>query len=102
MFLLAAVAAADFHPVAATADVTTSNGKHYKLETCFHDPSHLTTRFIYPAHRQTFVLDGAAATAASDGAAPEAAGDPEKRIALGHNFHAVSREWQGCRDGLWF
>lgn len=78
-----------FQPVTAVADVTTSNGKTYRVETCFADPKHLRTRFIYPDRSATFVIDGEAATTSENDRAPQPAGEREKSFAFGHNFHAI-------------
>lgn len=87
--ILALAAAIGFQPVMAQAEVTTSNGKSYRVETCFRDPRHLQTRFVYPDRSATFSIDGDVATTAENGAAPAPAGDGEKRFAIGHNFHAI-------------
>ena len=83
------MAATAFQPVSAVADVTTSNGKSYSVETCFTDPTHLRTRFIYPDRTATFVIDGEAATTAENQNAPQPASDGERSFAFGHNFHAI-------------
>ena len=87
--ILTLAAALAFQPVTAVAEVTTSNGKSYRVETCFTDPTHLRTRFVYPDRSATFTIDGETATVAEDDKTPQPAGDREKGFAFGHNFHAI-------------
>ena len=87
--ILSLVAALGFQPVLAHAEVTTSNGKAYRVETCFRDPRDLETRFIYPDRTAAFVVAGDKVTVSENAKAPEEAGDREKSFAFGHNFHAI-------------
>lgn len=87
--ILALIAAAVFQPIATEAEVSTSNGKTYRVQTCFRDPQHLTAGFVYPDRDATFAIDGDAATVIASGGAPSAAGAAEKRFAIGHQFHAI-------------
>ena len=83
------VAATAFDPVMTVAEVTTSKGKKYRVETCFRDPRHLHTQFIYPDRRGRFDIDGDSATTTENQDAPRPASDSEKAFAFGHQFHAI-------------
>ncbi len=87
--ILSLAAAIGFQPVMAHAEVRTSNGKAYRVETCFRDSRDLETRFIYPDRSAAFVVNGDKVTVSENGKAPEEGGDREKSFAFGHNFHAI-------------
>lgn len=79
-----------FQPVTTVAEVSTSNGKQYRVESCFTDPRHLRTRFIYPDRRETYDLRDGSIQIAETGKPDSSGGDPERRVAFGHNFHALA------------
>lgn len=88
-----------FQAVETESEVTTSNGKRYRVETCFRDPQNLSTRFRYPDRTATFAIEDGKATTSENNKAPEPAGEREKAFAFGHNFHAIHYNWDKVVTG---
>lgn len=74
--------------IVTTADVTTSDGSEYRVETYYRSPREAAATFITDA-ATTMVAEGAFAWS-RQGETETLAGDNEKRFVIGHQFHALA------------
>lgn len=74
--------------IVTTADVTTSDGSEYRVETFYRSPKEAAATFITDA-ATTMVAEGAFAWS-RQGETETLAGDNEKRFVIGHQFHALA------------
>lgn len=83
----------------AVAEVTSSDGKHYFIGTCYGAPDLLATEFTYPDRKLRYSISGKDGWVSS-GEREIDATDSHKRFAFGHQFHAIYLHFRSLVGGL--
>ncbi len=82
----------------ASADVTTSDGASYRVETFYRSPAEASASFI--SDNTTLIAVEGAHSWSRQGETEELAGDKEKRFIIGHQFHALALNFEEVANDI--